>query len=123
MRSERFLGLLFHSQHFCGLIDIFFAAIIASRPERRIDRGLRGDGVRLGKRDSVPEIQIPPNVKPMILAEHYPEITAVLPHTSSLQKVTWVGQGLRSVNNIKSSRPIPRKPLRGPQVNQSSDLR
>ena len=79
-------------QHFGRFVDIFFGALIASGLESRIDRRTRSDCVGLGKRDSVPEIQILPKVKPMILAENYPKIRAVFPHTSSLQAVTSGGR-------------------------------
>jgi hypothetical protein len=46
---------LIGSQHFCGFIDILFAALIASDPEAAIDSRARGDGVCLGKWDPVPE--------------------------------------------------------------------
>jgi hypothetical protein len=46
---------LLESEHFRGLIEILFAALIASGPKAAIDSGARGDGVCLGKGDSVPE--------------------------------------------------------------------
>jgi hypothetical protein len=83
---------LLEFQHFGRFVDIFFGALIASGLERRIDRRSRSDCVGLGKRDSVPEIQILPKVKPMILAENHPKVRAVFPHTSSLRAVTRVGR-------------------------------
>jgi len=71
---------LITSQHFCGLISILFAAVITSNPEGAIDMRAGREGVGLGKRDSVPEKQILPNVEPMVLAEHHPKIAAVFPH-------------------------------------------
>jgi hypothetical protein len=55
MWSEGLRRLLFESQHFRGFIKIFFPAFIASDAETAIDSRTRGDGICLGKWDSVPE--------------------------------------------------------------------
>jgi hypothetical protein len=47
--------LLLAAEHFGGLIDILFAALIAAGPKTGIDRRTRGEGVCLGEWDSVPE--------------------------------------------------------------------
>ena len=46
---------MLESEYFRGPIQILFATLIASGPKTAIDSGTRGDGVRLGKRDSVSE--------------------------------------------------------------------
>lgn len=74
-------------EHFRGVIEILFAALIASGPKTAVDGRTRGDGVRLGKRDSVPEKQILPNVEPMVLAVDHPKIPSVFPHMSVLRAV------------------------------------
>jgi hypothetical protein len=55
MRSESLRRLLLESEHFGGLIDILFAALVAAGPKTAIDSRTRADGVCLGKCDSVPE--------------------------------------------------------------------
>jgi hypothetical protein len=53
-----------------------------------VDSRARGDGVRLPKRDSVPEKEILAKVEPMVLAMYNPKITTVFPHRSKLRAVT-----------------------------------
>jgi len=55
MCSEGFRRVLLEPEYLRGLIQILFATLIASGPKTAIDSGTRGDGVRLGKRDSVSE--------------------------------------------------------------------
>jgi hypothetical protein len=81
MRSEGLGRLLLESQHFGGLIEVLFAAFIATNAEAAVDRGARGDGVGFGKRDSMPEKQILAKVKPMVLAGNHPKIPAIFPHS------------------------------------------
>jgi hypothetical protein len=78
---------LLESEDFGGFIEIFFAALIASGSKAAVDSRTRGDGVCLGKRDSVPEKQILPSVEPMVLAVDHPIIPRVFPHTSRLRGV------------------------------------
>jgi hypothetical protein len=95
---------LLASEHFRGLVDVLFAAFVAAGPKTGIDSRTSGDGVCLGKWDSVPEKQILPNVEPMVLAVDHPKIPAIFPHASCLQVVSRVGRDFSAVNNIKSSR-------------------
>jgi hypothetical protein len=76
-----------------GFIEILLAALIASRRKTTVNSRTGSDGVCFGKRDSVPEKQILPNVEPMVLAVDHPKIPTVFPHGSSLRAVTR-GQGL-----------------------------
>jgi hypothetical protein len=85
MWSERLGRILLESEHFGWLIEILLAALIAAGPKTAVDSRTRGDGVCLGKRDSMPEKQIPPKVEPMVLAVDHPKIPAVFPHTSRLR--------------------------------------
>jgi hypothetical protein len=79
---------LLESEHFRGLIEILLAALIAAGPKTAVDRRTRRDGICLGKGDSVPEKQIPPNVEPMVLAVDHPKIPTVFPHMSRLRAGT-----------------------------------
>jgi hypothetical protein len=79
---------LLEPEHFRGFIEILFAALIAAGPKPAVNSRTRGDGVCLGKRDSVPEKQILPNVEPMVLAVDHPKIPTVFPHGSILRAVT-----------------------------------
>lgn len=92
MRSERLWRLLFVSPHFRGFIEIFLAAIIASNSETLVDGGARHDGICLGKWDSMPKEKVLSKMKPMVLAQHHPAITAILPHaTSPSHYYGWAG--------------------------------
>jgi len=62
---------------------ILLAALIAPDHERALKSRESCDSIRLGKGDSMPEENILPNMKPMILADYHPAITAVFPHTTS----------------------------------------
>jgi hypothetical protein len=88
MRSERLRRLLLESEQFRGLIEVFFAAFITSGRKTAVDSRVRGEGVRLRKRDSVPEKEILTKMEPMVLAVDYPKITAIFPHRSKLRAVT-----------------------------------
>ena len=71
---------MFDSQQFSGSIDILLPALVTSDLEGAVDRRTRGEGVCLGKQDLVSEKEILPSVKPMVFAEHYPEIRIIFPH-------------------------------------------
>jgi hypothetical protein len=75
-------------EHFRGFIEILFAALIAPGRKTTVNSRTGSDGVCLGKRNSVPEKQILPNVEPMVLAMDHPKIPRVFPHASSLRGVT-----------------------------------
>ena len=74
MRSERVRKLLFVFEHVPGLIEILLKAVIAPDTEAALEGRARGDGIGLGKGDSVPEEKVLPKMKPMVLAEHHPEV-------------------------------------------------
>ena len=48
--------------------------------EAAFEERARGDGVGLGKRDSMPEENVLPKMKLMVLAEHHPTVVAIDPH-------------------------------------------
>src|SRR5438552_4632607 len=81
MRCERVRKLLFESEHCRGFIEILFAAVIAPDPEGAIERRARGEGIGFGKGDSMPEEEVLPKMKPMVLAEHHPAVVAIDPHS------------------------------------------
>src|SRR5437588_12844157 len=85
MRCERVRKLLFESEHCRGFIEILFAAVIAPDPEGAIEGRARGDGIGLGKGDSMPEEKVLPKMKPMVLAEHHPAVVAIDPHFFSFR--------------------------------------
>jgi hypothetical protein len=80
MRSERVRKLLFVFEHVPGLIEILLKAVIAPDTEAALEGRARGDGIGLGKGDSVPEEKVLPKMKPMVLAEHHPAVVAIDPH-------------------------------------------
>jgi hypothetical protein len=80
MRSERVRKLRFVFEHVPGLIEILLKAVIAPDTEAALEGRARGDGIGLGKGDSVPEEKVLPKMKPMVLAEHHPTVVAVDPH-------------------------------------------
>jgi hypothetical protein len=81
MGSEGLRRLLLEPEHFGGLVEVLFAAFIATGVETAVDRGARSDGVGFGKRDAMPEKQILAKVKPVVLAVDHPKITAIFPHS------------------------------------------
>jgi hypothetical protein len=101
MRSEGFRRFLLESQYFRGFVDILFTAFIATDPEAGVDGRARGDGISFSKRDSVPEKQVLPKMKPMVLAVDHPKITGIFPHTMSLRAVTRVGRDFSCWDAIK----------------------
>lgn len=106
MGSERLRNfLLFASKHFPGFVEIVLAALIAPHSEPLIYGGASCDGICFGEQDCVPEKQISWNVKPVVLAQHYPEIRAILPHRCASS----VRAGVVSWSII----PIPRSVVRG----------
>jgi len=84
---------VFDSQNLCDFINILFPALVASDLEWAVDRRARGEGVCLGKQDLVSEKEILASVKPMVFAEHYPEIRAIFPHRSPRRLGHQAGQG------------------------------
>src|SRR5229473_1857522 len=94
MWSEWLRRLMLEPEHFRGLIEILLAALIAPDRKTTVNSRTGSDGVCLGKRDSVPEKEILPNVEPMVLAVDHPKIPTVFPHTNRLRGVTR-GQGFR----------------------------
>jgi len=80
MRSEIVRKLLLESQYFGGLIQILFAALIATDPEGATENRARVDGVGLGKGNSMPVEKVYPKMSPMVLAEHHPDVMAIGPH-------------------------------------------
>ena len=95
MGSEMLGWLQFGSQHFRGFIEILLAAGIAPDHEALIDSRARGDGICLGKGDSMPKEKVLPKMKPVVLAEHHPAIMGILPHTNTLLAMRMSGRGNR----------------------------
>src|SRR5713226_5273598 len=110
MWSEWLRRLMLEPEHFRGLIEILLAALIAPDRKTTVNSRTGSDGVCLGKRDSVPEKEILPNVEPMVLAVDHPKYRA-----SSHMQVASVqspeGQGFSGENDSKSSRTTARMAL------------
>src|SRR6266852_3409582 len=80
MRDERVRKLLFEFEHFCRIIEILFAAVVAPNAEATFEGRASGDGIGLGKRDLMSVEKVVPTMKPVVLAEHHPAILAIYPH-------------------------------------------
>ena len=69
------------STHVCWFVRILFTTIVTSYPERTVQCRWNPIDIRLSERDSMDKKKILPPVKPVVLADHYPAIMAVFPHT------------------------------------------
>src|SRR6266853_3717531 len=97
MGSEIVRKLLLETQYFGNIVQILFAAAIAADPERTIENRARVDGVGLGKSNSIPVEKVLPKMKPMVLAQHHPDVMAIGPHffLYGTRPVCFAGNGRR----------------------------
>ena len=102
---------MFDSQQFSGSIDILLPALGTSHLEGAVDRRTRGEGVCLGKQDLVSEKEILPSVKPMVFAEHYPEIRIIFPHVGPSNRDTRLGRDRSGPDDINLKRLGTRVPI------------
>src|SRR6266852_2281030 len=93
MRNERVRKLLFEFEHFCRIIEILFAAVIAPNAEATFEGRASSDGIGLGKRNPMPEEKVVPKMKPVVLAEHHPAIAAIHPHFFPYSSPSFVSVG------------------------------
>jgi hypothetical protein len=81
MGSKGRWKLLLISTHVHWFVGILFSTIITTHLEGAVQRRWNPIDISLSERDSMAKKKILPHVKPVILANHYPAIMAVFPHT------------------------------------------
>jgi len=94
MGLERLGKFQLHLPHVLGFIGIRPSALIAPDREVFTESGERSHSIGLAEGDSMPEENILPHMKPVVLAKNDPGIIGVFPHPHLRLKgnLAWKGR-------------------------------